>query len=668
MSGGTPLEHIDAVDAFARTLFVRAKTSPSPVLSEVATTVRQLHLALRHLRVEAADPDSLIRSADASVYARQLRPMVEDCDFALKQLEAVLGKVDAAGGRETHDLADRVAAVRSRLAHEKTSVDMFLDTVQLQHPANNAPEVVLDGHDSSLEHIKDKVDNIATRLFRRRDTSGGVIADEDRMWEEFKSELEMEGFSPRVLQQNKDVLRAYIRELQSMSCANGGPPPTVRGLLEQEVMNQPSPPPIPPKEPFLSKELYPSADNHKYSPIMKSERRMPDDSPMAPTYTKGNCSFSSEDGGSEANDSLALISTRDLVAMDNNINAGMANMHLHPSVSHLAAPQIRSGRSLLPPGMAGSWPPPHSTTGQPNSTHSLNGSPNIGYVQSIYPAAVSAVGTQPNAIPHSPRAVNRLAPDRHGKDIPMDAPWTKIRRSLISPEVLERAGVRYEARPDYVAILGRLTREQVAEYARQSSDCRAARSGRYAPQRPHDQYHRRDRADSKSSREDNDNDSVLWDESDVTDYDDDKTSEKGTKSYPYIVHPPSKNKTSPSTTVMPKPILKNKNENHVRFDPEPHEVEIKSSRSYDDNYDRRRENGSRRHRDRRDSGSKRDDRSRWDDDRARNSNRNDRDRRRDRRDERHSKKKNWGGTIGAVGIGGAAASLLGVLAEAAVGF
>jgi hypothetical protein len=159
----------------------------------------------------------------------------------------------------------------------------------------------------------------------------------------------------------------------------------------------------------------------------------------------------------------------------------------------------------------------------------------------------------------------------------------------------------------------------------------------------------------------------LWDEGDTTDYDDDKISDKGRKSYPYIVNPPGKDKTSPASTVMPKPILKNKNENHVRFDPEPHEVDIKSPRTYEDEYNRRRENGSRRDRDYRES-ARREDKPRGDDDRRRYPNRNEQGRRRDRRDERHARKKTWGESIGVVGIGGAAASLLGVLTEAAVGF
>lgn len=447
-----------------------------------------------------------------------------------------------------------------------------------------------------------------------------------------------------------------------MSPANGGPPPTVRGLLEQEAMNRP--PPIPPKEPISPKELYPSyVNNEKCFPSIKKERRMPDHAPVVRAYGNENRSFSSEDGSGEVGDSLALISTKDLMVMDS-ISTGMAVMHLQPSASHLGTTPMRSSPGLLPHGMSGSWPPPHMAGGQSTLPHSAGGSPNVGYLQPGYPAVA---GAQQTMLSSSPSAAARLAPDRYGKEIPMDAPWTKIRRSLVSPEVLQRAGVRYEARPEYVAILGRLSREQIADYARKSADCRAARSGGYPPQRPQNQYHPRHRADSKSSREDNDDESVLWDESDATDFDDDKTSERGTKSYPYIVSPPNKDKTSPSSTVKPKPILKNKNENHVRFDPEPHEVEIKTSKSYDDDHNRRRENVSRRNRDYRESG-RRDERSRWEDDRHRYPNRTEQQRRKDRRDERHMRRKTWGETIGAVSIGGAAASLLGVLAEAAVGF
>ncbi|PHH60278.1 hypothetical protein CDD80_1611 [Ophiocordyceps camponoti-rufipedis] len=359
---------------------------------------------------------------------------------------------------------------------------MLLDSVQL--PAvvgveTSAPE---------LERIKDKVDGIAARLFARR--AAGV--DEDRLWREFKAELEREGFAPLVLQQHKEVLRAYIRELEIASSLSGGHQPTLRGLLEKQQQG----PAVPPKEPL--------------NDTLDSARAVRNE----------NHSFSSTDGANAMAESMALISTRDLVAADS-LNSSMAALHLHPAVSNLA----RSPQRCLGPG---------EVSALSRSDAGMSASP---------------LGTSPamtQAASNLSISRQRLAPDRYGQEIAMDAQWTKIKRSLVSPEVLQRAGI--------------------AEFAELSSRCRAARSGGYTGVR-------RDRADSKSSRDEDDDESVLWDDDDSTDCDDDKTTERTGKNYPYIVSPPGKDKASPSSTVMPKPILKNKNSNHVRFDPEPHEVE-----------------------------------------------------------------------------------------------
>ncbi|PNY26267.1 Uncharacterized protein TCAP_03803 [Tolypocladium capitatum] len=672
MSGGSTLEHIDAVDAFARTLFLRAKQYPSSSLSDVAGAVRQLHLALRHLRVEAADPDSLINSgAASSVYACQVQPIVDDCDLALKQLVTILDEYDACGGRKVDGLADRVAAVRSRLTNKTTSVDMFLDAVQLHHPAHPPPGNAVQGNEAGLEGIKDKVDNIAARLFTGRDSTALTDDDDDRRWKAFKSELEKEGFSPQVLRQHKEVLRAYIRELESVSTLNGGAPPTVRGLLEQAQAAVP--PPVPPKVPMC-----PSMDEGKCFVGMKGEGPMPGDALIPPPRQNENHYFCPDDGAAEVGDSMALISTKDLMAMDS-LNSALAVMHLRsPGRNQGASP--RSSQKCLTTAVAGTSSPGSEAelSSSANSQLMLGSSPS--YVHTLPPW--SGVGSQAPPYGTSPRSMpSRLAPDRFGKQIPLEAHWTKIRRTLVSPEVLERAGVRYEARPEYVAVLGRLTREQIADYARQSADCRAARSGRHVPHRKHDK-HQRDRADSKSSREEDDDDSVLWDESDATGCDDDKTSKKGTKSYPYIVSPPSKDKASPASTIMPKSILKNKNENRVRFDPEPYEMGSRSPRSFRDGRDGRGDHLPKRHRDhqgKESSGRSRDgyrrDGERYSGERDRHA--VDRHRgydgdhhrsyhRGDHKEERTMKKKAWGETLGAVGIGGAAASLLGVLAEAAV--
>lgn len=180
MSGGLSVEqHIDAVDAFARTLFLRARDySPS-----VANAVQQLHIALRHLRVEAADPDSPLSGGS---YTQQVAPIVDDCGAALRQLEDALED-----GRRGDQIAGRVRGLRER-------IDGFLDAVQLQSRATIPPAAQ---DPSSLEGIKDKVDKVAQRVFSRRDS--GFPEDEDSLWREFKTELEEEGFSPEVLKKHK---------------------------------------------------------------------------------------------------------------------------------------------------------------------------------------------------------------------------------------------------------------------------------------------------------------------------------------------------------------------------------------------------------------------------------------------------------------------------------
>lgn len=185
MSGSSVEQHIDTVDAYARTLYIRTRQNPS--LSDIGDAVHQIHVALRHLRVEAADPDSLLANPE-SIYSRQLRPLVDSCSNTLGQLEDAL---ESGSGLST---------ARSRLRGEKASIDGFLDAVQLQKSKAVVP-VIVNTDQSSLERIKDKVDDVAKRVFSRRDS--GFADDEDRVWKEFKAELEKEGFSPTVLKQHK---------------------------------------------------------------------------------------------------------------------------------------------------------------------------------------------------------------------------------------------------------------------------------------------------------------------------------------------------------------------------------------------------------------------------------------------------------------------------------
>ncbi|KAI3391766.1 hypothetical protein diail_6815 [Diaporthe ilicicola] len=878
----TSISYISAVAATARNLYRRAKTS-GPEFAEIATGVRPLHSVLKHLRAEAEDPDSLLNTdgQESSVYARQLTPIVEDTDFTLKQLDTILEKYGSYptdcenpenGRRERANSSakrmedrerDMVALIRTKLANQKSNIDIFLDTVQLHNPTRQHRPVNLEhADDQQMDKIKDKLDVVAARLFQRRAralASGDVSHEsEDQMWQQFWTELVKEGFSSDVLRKHKEVLRAYIRELDSNGYLDDKPP-SVRGLLDQRLPqgrrsgayaaqqyvpnseapaygapqpqqygSSPLPPPVeitPASYPsnqhgetMSPKEMVsPSMDNEKFMPSVKLERRQPEQwpghgeghSPNKPGYNpyvpqsqrhgqpppptsmpmqmsyERYSSDSSSDSGSTDSQQLALISTQDLMALDrneaDNLSARMGGLGLSPALiptNHGVSPGTSPNGRYLPPPI-NTLPPDHALSSSPQSQALLGAAPRYvpslpGYGSptgsSMTPpppyASPTAQGAAPIPFPSSaptssapgfpppptsaprPQRYSRLAPDSIGNEIPLEAKWTRIKRSLVSTEVLTKAGVRYEARPDFVAVLGVLTKDQIADYARKSAALRAGRGRGYSdPKHRPASYYPEEKRNTNGRRHlqhsdtasETDSEDVIWDESDTSDSEsrdrstsltdkyiprehrrrrnrrastnstiqeepelEGKADRKGHRVYPVIVE-----KTSPAAVTQPKPILKNRNENHVRFDEDgPREFapgESERERERRERRERRRaereRDGDRPRRDRdrdRERGGDRDrdrERDRENRDRERDRERErdrqhrdrdhhsssshyrprergvDRDREREEaRDKRRVKKRVWGETLGAVGIGGAAASLLGVLTEAASGF
>lgn len=192
------LTAIDAVSASALTLYYRAKQA-GPDLDNVVPVIHSLSTALKHLKFEADDPDSVLNSPRGPVYYRQLNPAIEDCDFTLHQLGTVLSKYEsgAISGSDQHDI---LALIRKKLDEQKLQVELFLDTVQLQSPIKTSAGLA-SSNPESLEAIKDKVDTIARKIFARKDS--GFVDDDNVLWERFRDELIQEGFSPEVLRKHK---------------------------------------------------------------------------------------------------------------------------------------------------------------------------------------------------------------------------------------------------------------------------------------------------------------------------------------------------------------------------------------------------------------------------------------------------------------------------------
>ena len=97
-------------------------------------------------------------------------------------------------------------SVKRRLRGDRATLDGFLDAVQLQkskNPPSSASFAQIPTDEESLDRIKDKVDEVARRVFGRRDSGLADVDDEDKLWKQFKAELEKEGFSPAVLRKHK---------------------------------------------------------------------------------------------------------------------------------------------------------------------------------------------------------------------------------------------------------------------------------------------------------------------------------------------------------------------------------------------------------------------------------------------------------------------------------
>ena len=233
-SNDFPEPNTKSVDDFALRIYRRAYGS-GPAFATVAAAVRGLKKSLGHLHAEAEDPDSVLnqpgfaaQQGRSAAFARQLTSLVEDSDLVLTQAETILKKysdddgngVGPKGRRSDVELQERdgrIEVLQKEVTSQKIKIDMFLDTVQLHTPSKNQ-QVLENTDDGELDRIKDKVDAVASRLFRNKRSP--IEGPQDDMWQEFKEELEKEGFSKDVLRQNKvSYFRQCCGTSQSLAIA-----------------------------------------------------------------------------------------------------------------------------------------------------------------------------------------------------------------------------------------------------------------------------------------------------------------------------------------------------------------------------------------------------------------------------------------------------------------
>ncbi|TVY92753.1 hypothetical protein LAWI1_G002435 [Lachnellula willkommii] len=727
MSFGASPSDIIIVVAFCKNLYRKCRDAGG-VYDEISREVRGLHTVLRHLKDEVEAPDSPL-NRDHSIGGRQLESIIGNCDFTLRQLDGLLqkyGRLGADGGgnspssprvlcdkvRFGSNEMDQLGAIRVKLISQKTSMTLFLDTIQLHESGKMS--TTLDNHGSQLDVILDKVDLIATRMGQK--SRGSVLTsyhDDDKEWKQFRRELVSEGFSSTVLQQHKDVLRAYIREIDQKGLLDdmpqsGNPNGFSQGVnphlwLENAHTGSfiDTPPSFDslnsPTDDSRAKEMVIREDNKKFPQSMKLERLQPEirrdlgllQQPIpaqgipipkaTPVFNRNiqlepspfpvlttsddkqiqyhNTSGSSDDDSKTDNLSRRskspskgdLIRTSDLLALSR-------ALQVLPSGS----PQSFRSQSSV-----GENDARRSIAYRPKEQSGVGSSPRTGAIS--IPSANPRDSTE--RFGTSPRPdTSRLAPDSYGNEIPSDAKWTKMARRLVSPEVLDQDRRRYEARPDFVAVLGILSRDEIEDYAVRSQALRAARSRRSHPipapsQNPRSALRapeRRGGRDTPSTDEE--------DQSSDSDHHKSKHRSKASRSYtpsnvssttprsgypaPFGSQPPPSPMSSPSPMSqpgwMPEPPREKSGQRGFWS---PASGQAGQGFTYSPSKDREKERDSSRRNHR---SSSRQSHSSSHSSHSKNK-------------KQKSEKSHWKESVTVAGIGGAAASLLSVLAEAAEG-
>lgn len=546
MSFGASPSDIIIVVTFCKTLYRKCRSAGGEY-DEISREVRGLHTVLRHLKYEVEAPESPL-NRDSSIWGRQLAPIIGDCDYTMRELDGLLMKYgrlstsNAGGSSPTSprilwervkfgsNEMDKLGAIRVKLISHKTSLTLFLDTIQLHQSGKMAS--TLDNHGGQLDVILDKVDKIATKMQAK---GGSVMTnyddDDKEVWKQFRRELVAEGFSSDILQQHKDVLRAYIRQidqeglLEPVSTNSQLPPPPAGTHTERWLENVPLPalqtgsstavastngPPSfdslnTPTDDGAAKEMVIREDNMKFPQSMKLQRPKPESrregshreldiphtaqledrsrsAPTAPSpvpllVTSGekepyylNTDGSSDEDSETDNSSRRsvspsygqIITTKNLMAMS------QALMIRSQSPS-----SFRSQSSFIDDGVS------RSTLNRPKKQLEYGTSPSR--LEAI-PIPSANGRTSSDRLGTTSRAtLPPLAPDSQGNEIPPEAKWTKINRRLVSPEVLDQAHLRYEARPEFVAVLGILSRAEIQDLTARSHALREARRRKHFP-------------------------------------------------------------------------------------------------------------------------------------------------------------------------------------------
>ena len=185
-----------------------------------------LHIVLQRLQQEVGKIDGLISNAG---YMKELESIIGGCEKVLKKLDAILDKYNSLGEEERtarklwrkvrfgDGQVGDVAQLRGKLTYYVSALTLFLNMVSTGTVGR--VERKMDDAGGELREIRLAVNGITAHLLAENKAEGSVFTaypdDDVSVWRELRRELNREGFSSNFIHQNKEIIKAYIKELGS---------------------------------------------------------------------------------------------------------------------------------------------------------------------------------------------------------------------------------------------------------------------------------------------------------------------------------------------------------------------------------------------------------------------------------------------------------------------
>ena len=189
---------------------------------ELTREASTLHAVLRRLKSELASPGSPI-NRPGDTCREELESIVAGCSNVLGTLDSILAKHNSLATKERSGkklwhrwlFGNKLVLVqdlRGKLCYYTSAIALFLNMVS--NGTIGRVEQQMDSAGGELREIRIAVNRIASAY--EDDSILTVYSDDDpAVWREIRRELVKDGFTSRVIEQYKDIIQAYIRELGS---------------------------------------------------------------------------------------------------------------------------------------------------------------------------------------------------------------------------------------------------------------------------------------------------------------------------------------------------------------------------------------------------------------------------------------------------------------------